>query len=218
MIQAEEGEEKLKIIGMKNFMENSKYLITGVLLFCLLSCTKPPRNYYPDQDDPGLSRLTDYGYNIATNYLNGVAYINPYSGNSGNIVPTLTRIAGNTNDTLALAWPIEQNVDYPLDASYIDLLIPIPKNFTLNDLAAMNGKRFANNTNAISLSPRYYYDPVYGYTQSSGTGSANIYFVSISIRSEGISMTGLFNGSIGTDTLITDGRFDFYMPYSYVHL
>jgi len=203
---------------MKNLMGNSKYLITGVLLFCVLSCTKPPRNYYPDQDDPGLSRLTDYGYNIATNYLNGVAYINPYNDNSGNAVPSLVRISGNTIDTLALAWPVEQNVAYPLDASYIDLLIPVPKNFTLNDVAAMNGKRFINNTSGISLSPRYYDGPIYGYAQSSGTGPANIYFVSISIGSEGISMTGLFNGSIGTDTLITDGRFDFYMPYNYVHL
>jgi hypothetical protein len=209
------------------------YFITGVFIFCLMGCKKPPRNFYPDQDDPGLSRLTSYGYNIATNYINGVAYINPYNDPSyfgfggGNTIPTFGKILGKgtTDDTLALSWPIEKNTQYTISNLYINLLIIVPKNFAMSDFVALSGKRYTDSTNRISMSSNYYYSSYYttygasypDYSDSSGQGTSNIYFINISQLSSGdITMTGLFNGNIG-DTTITDGRFDFYLPSSSIH-
>jgi hypothetical protein len=205
-------------------------IIPAVFLICLLGCKKPPRNYYADQDDPGLSRLTSYGYNIATNYINGVAYINPYVNPSyfgtggGDVVPTFNKIIGNsTTDTLALSWPIEVNINgqYGIPDSYIDLLIVVPKNFTEGDFVAWRGKRFADTTNRISMSSGYYYTNNYSglhpdYSDSSLHGVANIYFVDIVPSADGLFMTGLFNGTIGNDISITNGRFDFNLPNNLV--
>jgi hypothetical protein len=219
-------------------MEDIKQYFIVVLFFFLAGCAKPPRNYYPDSDDPGLSRLTSYGYNIATNYINGVAYINPYNEPAyfslgplppaGNVIPTFNKIIGSgQEDTLALAWPIEINDGYQnINYLYISILMPVPKNFTENNFAALSGERLDSNTNIISLSQNsaasyYTYNtyPVFSdsLAYTSPRGPSNIYFVTISLSSSGgISMAGLFNGNIG-DTAITDGRFDFYLPSNYIN-
>jgi len=210
------------------------YLIAGVFIFCLMGCKKPPRNYYSDQDDPGLSRLTSYGYNIATNYINGVAYINPYNDPSyfglggGNVIPTLSKILGRgtTDDTLALSWPVEVNSNVQSNYRYISILMPVPKGFAENEFAALSGERFDSNTNIIALTPyladsyyNYYNYPTYSdsLAYTSPRGPSNIYFVNISMSPSGdLAMAGLFNGNIG-DTAITNGRFDFYLSSSYIH-
>jgi hypothetical protein len=208
-----------------------QYSIAIFLLF-FASCSKPARNLYSDQDDPGLSRLTSYGYNIATNYVNGIAYVNPYNDPSyfgsggGNAIPTLSKIFGisTTDDTLALSWPAEVNSSIQSNYQYISILIPVPKGFTESDFAALNGERFDSNTNIISLTPyladSYYYNYLTysdSLTYTSPRGFSNIYFINISLSPSGdIGMTGLFNGNIG-DTAITNGRFDFYLPSSYIH-
>jgi hypothetical protein len=214
------------------------YFITGIFILCLMSCKKPPRNYYADQNNPGLSRLTSYGYNIATNYINGVAYINPYNNPSyfgfvppppaGNVIPVFNKIigTGTTDDTLALAWPVEVNNNAQSNSYfYISILMPVSKGFTVNDFAGLSGERFDSNTNIISLTS-YLADSYYNYNYptysdslvyTSPRGFSNIYFVNISMSSSGdLAMSGLFNGNIG-DTAITNGRFDFYLPSSYIH-
>jgi hypothetical protein len=216
-------------------IDTKLYFIAGVFIFCLMSCKKPPRNYYADQNDPGLSRLTSYGYNIATNYINGIAYINPYNNPSyfglggGNVIPTLSRIigSGTTDDTLALSWPVEANNNLQSDSYlYISILMPVSKGLTENNFAALSGERFDSNTNIISLTSyladsyyNYYNYPTYSdsLAYTSPRGPSNIYFVNISMSPSGdLSMAGLFNGNIG-DTTITNGRFDFYLPSSYIH-
>jgi hypothetical protein len=216
---------------MKDITNIKSVIIPAIFLICLIGCKKPPRNYYADQDDPGLSRLTSYGYNIATNYINGIAYINPYytstslfgTTNGGNVIPTLSKILGNnTTDTLALSWPIEINTPYSISDAYIDLLIIVPKNFMESDFVTWSGKRFVDTTNRISMSQGYYYIinypvPYPNYSDSSLQGVSNIYFVNIVSSSGGLSMEGLFNGTIGNDVSITNGRFDFYLPQNHIH-
>jgi len=200
-------------------MKNIKhYFISGCLLF-LAGCGKPPRNLYSDQDDPGLSRLTYYGYNIATNYINGVAYVNPYNDpnyygfGGGNANPSLIKYLGKgATDTLALSWPIEENTQSPVSSAYINLLLIVPKNFTASNFVALSGQRFTNNTNDISVSSNYYFYNSNFYDSTALVGTSNIYFIDIQERTDSaISMTGLFNGIVGNDT-ITNGRFDFYIP------
>ena len=190
-----------------------------IVLFCCLfllviGCEK--RNFFPDPDDPGLSRLTSRGYNIVTMYINNVPYINPYRtplfGGFSNSLPTITkRITNSTLDTLQISWQIETNnssASYNQPYHSISLLLPVSKDFTAHDFLSMNGKRFSPDTNAIAV------NYVYNYPDAL-TGKSNLYFIDIKYNTpqtgskNTYSFSGLFNGNIGDSVLITKGRFDF---------
>lgn len=191
------------------------------LAFILGSCGK--RNFFPDENNPGLSRLTSRGYNIATMYVNDIPYINTYKklllGGVANSVPTVTLIStGGISDTLSIYWEIQRNDStnvYSQSYGTISLLIPVPGNFTSNDFLAMAGQRFANNNNAITLNSFVNYP-------DSLHGTSNIYFVKIQyINSPATStntyaFSGLFDGNIGDSILISKGRFDFEIDASQV--
>lgn len=198
-------------------------LLPCLLILSLTGCTK--RNYFPDEDDPGLNLLSSHGFNIGTFYINDTAYINTYrkglfAGGIINYVPTFTKIATNsTSDTLIMSWPIELNngsdTTYNSPYQMISLSMPVPKSFTKADLIAMEGKRFASNTNAITLQTSY-------YSGDTLSGISNIYFVNIKYETISSStssttyldLSGLFNGNIGDSILITKGRFDFQIDES----
>ncbi len=190
---------------------------TLLLCFTILFIGCGKRNFYPDEDDPGLSRFTSRGYNIATMYINNNAYINTYHtgiifGGITNSVPTLTLIStDSTSNTLIMSWPIELNngsdTTYLSPYQTISLLMPVPKSFNKVDFIAMRGTRFASNTNAIELQP-------FRYSNDSLSGFSNIYFVKINPiqindSTNYLELSGLFNGNIGDSILITKGRFDF---------
>lgn len=193
-------------------MSSIKYLLVMLITLLLLAgCGK--RNFFPDEDDPGLSRFTSYGYNIATNYINGQPYINPFRNTIfgiGNYLPSLQKIVTNSaSDTLSLSWEIEPNDSssiYNAKFQRITLLMPVPKSFTQNDFLLLNGQRFASNTNRIYIQSNYYLS----YPLS---GSSNIYFVEIKkdnlTNLKNYFISGLFDGNIGDSILITKGRFDF---------
>lgn len=201
-------------------------ILLYLLIFCLAGCAK--RNFFPDEDDPGLSRFTFHGYNIATAYINEVPYINPFYGTNlfgiasppGNAIPLLSKVATNSAfDTLSLSWPIEKNDNTQASNSYfnptISLLMPVPKSFSLNDFIALSGQRFSSNTNSILLQGFLPKPPDTLY------GSSNIYFVEISVDStesyKHIVFSGLFNGNVGDSILITKGRFDFAIDASEIN-
>lgn len=187
----------------------------------LLGCSK--RNFFPDQDDPGLSRFTSRGYNIAAMYINNVPYINtfkkPIFGGVVNTVPTVTLLrTSSDNDTLAISWQIEVNDSsnfYNNPYYSVSLLMPVQKNFTSGNFIGMNGQRFASNTNAIALNS-------YSNNPASLTGKSNIYFVNIQYTdssansTRSYSFSGLFDGNIGDSILITKGRFDFKIDASQI--
>lgn len=196
----------------KIFYKSLPFLIA----LSLAGCAK--RNYFPDPDDPGLSLLTSYGFNIGTFYINNVPYINPFLGSEyGNSIPTLSKIVTNsTFDTLNLSWQIGINDNGNADANSpyqtISLLMPIPKSFSKNDFIAMRGIRFTSNTNGVALQN----SPFQGDTLS---GLSNIYFVKINPiqtpdSTTDLELSGLFNGSIHDSILITKGRFDFQIAES----
>jgi hypothetical protein len=184
-----------------------KKLIRNIFLILLLlnfsGCKK--RNFYPDPDDPGLSRFTSYGFNVVTEYINGVPYINPFSTTRGNSPPYLTKISTNSAfDTLSLSWEaVMNNSEQTLntDFSDISILIPVSKTFDQNDLLALSGQRLDTTKVVMETYP-------FGFP-----GTANIYFVKISVDSSQIPkkyiLSGLFNGIIFNGTIVTDGRFDF---------
>jgi hypothetical protein len=189
-------------------------IFTAFGLVILIGCGK--RNFFPDEDDPGLSLLTSRGYNIATMYINNVAYINPartsFLGGIANALPTVTlRQTSGAFDTLDISWKIEKNVKTPsYNSSYysVSLLLPVSKTFTARDFSAMSGKSFSSNSDAIAINSDFGYPDGF-------SGISNIYFVKVNYvdssatTSRSYAFSGLFNGNIGDSILITKGRFDF---------
>jgi hypothetical protein len=199
-----------------------KYIIAllGFITLLFMSCEK--RNFFPDPDDPGLSRLTSRGYNIITMYINNVPYINPYHKvlfGGANSLPTITKKSTNsTLDTLQISWPIEINdTSTSSNTRYgsISLLLPVSKNFSARDFVSMSGKRFAPDTNAIAIN---YFNNLQGMAK----GKSNLYFIDIKYNTVGngsehkYSFSGLFDGNIGDSILITKGRFDFEIDASQI--
>ncbi|HSN10057.1 MAG TPA: hypothetical protein VLS85_13550 [Hanamia sp.] len=167
------------------------------------------RNFFPDGDDPGLSRFTSRGYNVITAYINSTPYINPFSKTRGNDLPTFIKVVSSgASDTLNFSWRFVEND--PAGISYqnekaISISIPMPKSFSRDDFFALQGKRFDSETCRLSLSSNQ---------PGSVSGTANIYFTSIAFTppsptGNNAILSGLFNGNIGDSILITKGRFDF---------
>jgi hypothetical protein len=171
-----------------------------------LMSTQCGRNsFFPDPDDPGLSRFTSRGYNVATAYINDGPFVNV-----GSYYPLLQKdSSGSSIDTLKFAWPL-----YPSDllnhnSIYRDIsfLLPISSSFSKNDLLAFNGKKFSN---SILVAVQEVQDSAL----KTISGIANLYFVSVNEDlsyppQKYIRLSGLFDGNIGDTVLITKGRFDF---------
>src|SRR6185312_12710090 len=158
-----------------------------ILLLLLTGCEK--RNFFPDEDNPGLSRFTSRGYNIVTAYINNVPYINPYHnsvfGGGSNTVPMLGKISTNSAfDTLSISWQIgiNENGQASFNSTYysISLLIPIPKSFNQNNFLQLSGVR--SDSNQIQLNS-FINQP------SSLAGKSNIYFVQIKVDNSIMSST-----------------------------
>lgn len=195
-------------------MKRKYKTLLACLIILLIGCGK--RNFFPDEDDPGLSRLTSRGYNIATMYINNVPYINLYQkplfGGIINRLPTINLISTSSPfDTLNISWEIEINDSsnsYNQPYHSISLLIPVSKNFTAHDFLGMNGERLALDNNAIVINSFDNYSDTLA-------GKSNLYFINIHYNlppnsfKGTYSLSGLFNGNIGDSILISKGRFDF---------
>ncbi|MGC4035669.1 MAG: hypothetical protein QM764_06880 [Chitinophagaceae bacterium] len=207
---------------MRKQLKNIYWILFSALT--VAGCHKP-RNFYEDSNDPGLSRLTSRGYNIATCYINNEAYINPYRNylfGGANTSLTIEKIqTAAAKDTLRLTWQIERaNAVYspgsPLSYTSMNLFIPINKNFSTKDFEALAGTRFPYDTSTnISMKLDNLFDTTL-------TDSTSIYFVRTApdktITSQtGFSFSGLFQGKIGPDIYITKGRFDFSITEDYLN-
>lgn len=185
-----------------------------VVALLLSSCTK--RNFYSDPDDPGLSILSSYGFNIASVYINNVPYVNPYKrGIIGGIInygPTLRKIqTAGALDTIILSWPINKNDNstvYNSPYQNLSLLMPVSKSFSVNDFIALSGKRLPANANAIAVNS--FYNPA-------NPGTSNLYFIKIRLDTSALYFSGLFDGKIGDSINITKGRFDFKIDKSAIN-
>jgi hypothetical protein len=175
---------------MKNF---KRFHLSIIPLVFLTTCHI--WNFYPDAEDPALSRFTSRGYNVATSYINGSPF-----GNTGSFDPLLYKDStGSSVDTLRFSWPLASN-----SFNYISFLLPVPPSFNKTNLLAFNRQRFLN---SVSVTLR---DSLFNTI----TGSGSLYFVSVTESGSDpaekyIKLSGLFNGNIGDSVTITKGRFDF---------
>lgn len=178
--------------------------VTAVLL--TQGCLR--NSFFPDENNPGLSRLTSRGYGQTTFYLNGIAYTSPYQPNVITKIPG----SGNAEDSICFTWNSYKNVfDYKGNIN-LSIIIPVPKNFEKKDLTRFNGERFTDNSKVLRL--------ISGDSTliDSSRGNANIYFIAVASKynDSGIEFSGIFNGNAGTDKEISKGRFDFFVDYNYI--
>ena len=189
-------------------MKRLKYItVASTIILFLTGCIK--QEFYPDPDDPGLSRFTSKQYQTGTCYINEEPYINYWpkggTGFSSLPFPTITKVRpGNPADSLDFSWPIginERNKFINGKYSQISIRLPVFQNFSRNDLAAWNDKRFGTDVATLYLDHHL-------------KGTANIYFVKIlsgTTENDAWLMTGLFDGNIGDSIIIKKGRFDYYV-------
>ncbi|UAY52503.1 hypothetical protein [Ferruginibacter albus] len=180
-------------------MSRNLFYIMVVSLFCCISSCKK-YYFYPDENNPGLSRFTSRDYNVASAYINNIAYVNPFystlfSPDSG---PTpqdiyINKINAVTGDTLNLTWHLE-NGDY---RSYsLNMLLPVDNSFAVADFIRWNGKIFRN----VSIRLDQFY------------GIGNLYITKLTPAEDGsnvLTFSGLFDGVVNDTIIITKGRFDF---------
>jgi hypothetical protein len=180
---------------MKNF---KRFHLSIIPLVFLTTCHI--WNFYPDTDDPGLSRFTSRGYNVSTSYINGSTYMN-----TGSFDPLLYKDStGNSVDTLRFSWSLASN-----SFNYISFLLPVPQSFNKTSLLAFNRQRFLNSV-PITLRDSSF---------KTITGLGSLYFVSVTESGSDpaqkyIKLSGLFDGNIGDSVNITKGRFDFEIKES----
>jgi hypothetical protein len=193
--------------------------VVFAIAISLAGCSKPPRNFYADQYNPGLSIFTSYGFNIVTAYINDSAYINPYDDRIGNFPVSINVIhTTSTYDTLYISWQIEYNDTSQLSLSnygVLSLLMPVSKSFSADDFLGWNGKKFPIDPTTVTIQLGYYGDNV-------PSGAASVYFVKITPDTNDPNFqkyffTGLFEGSIGDSIQITKGRFDFEINPSQIN-
>lgn len=179
-----------------------------IILSCIpfLMSTECHRNsFFPDPDDPGLSRFTSRGSYIATAYINDAPFVNV-----GSYYPLLQKdSSAGSIDTLKFAWSL-----YPSDLGNhksiyqnISFLLPISSSFNKNDLLSLNGQRLLNSVGVVV-------QEIQDTSLKAISGTANLYFVSVKEDlsyppQKYIRLSGLFDGNIGDTVLITKGRFDF---------
>ena len=172
-------------------------------LFLLTKCNSI--GFFPDPDDQGLSRFTSRGYNVATEYINGL----PYSS-LGAYYPLLRKDnALSSTDTLRFKWGLNSGNNPNVRSLYdtISFMLPVSQTFNKANLLGYNGQRFVN---AIPF--------ILKGTSGIIAGKATLYFVTVtsetSYNEKYVKLSGLFDGNIGDTVLVTKGRFDFEIQES----
>lgn len=180
-----------------NYFKNF-YIALIPLVFLTTKCQFS--NFFPDTDDPGLSRFTARGYNVASVYINE----KPFRQLGDEFRMLEKDSSGNPTDTLHFSLRL-----FPNDGSnvsqepwYLSFQVPVPPSFNVNNLLAFNDRRFEN---TIPVSLRNF--------RNTSFGTSTLYFVSVTevtspSNEKYVKLSGLFEGK--TDSAeFTKGRFDF---------
>lgn len=182
--------------------------LSFIPLFFLTTCHFS--SFYPDPDNPGLSRFTARGYNVASTYINDSPLVNVAS-----YYPLLHKDStGTPVDTLQFTWALYASDLVSINSAYssISFLLPVPQSFNKNDFLGFSGRRFLNSI-IVTLQDS---------SMQTVSGSASLYFVSVSEaladpNQKYLRLSGLFDGNIGDSVFITKGRFDFEIDQSYLN-
>lgn len=176
----------------------STYLVF-ITAFFLTTCHFS--SFYSDTDDPGLSRFTSRGYNVASVYINE----KPFFCEGSIYFSIFKQPSGNTTDTLQITfrlWPNDSSLSSQINSKSLYFSMPVPSSFNKNNLIAFSGRRFLN-TVPIAIK------------DSAGNmnyGMSTLYFVSVKEEiftySKYLKISGLFDARLDNGEKISKGRFD----------
>lgn len=174
------------------------YLISFFPVFFLTTCYST--NFYPDPDDPELSRFTSYGYNIASNYINEEAYANLYLNKDTLLFKSESTTA---SDTVVFSWLLRgtSNLYKPMLYNRISFLLPVPKMFGKQSLYNWQGQRLTNVKIELQDTSLMVH-----------RGQGNLYFAyideQINTGNQYVKLSGVFDGVVDDSVIISKGRFD----------
>jgi hypothetical protein len=202
----------LKKNNMKNIC-TKKNLLFLLLGFIIMGCSKNYTNYYADAEDNGIAIFSNTGNNILSCFIDGKPWRTvdrETSGFSYQItsyeVYIIKQSTNSLLDTLIINWLGYYPVNY-FSQGNLNLTIPVIKNFSNKDFAALQGQRLQ-----IDTTNAFFTISISGLNSGNIKGKGNIYFHTAQLDSIGPGaymgkMSGLFEADFGTFK-ITRGRFD----------
>jgi len=177
-------------------------------------------NFFEDVDDPGLSRFTSRGYNVASAYINNEAWVNYFNSASGPS-PMLIFLdtATTAKDSLYIQWEgdINNSLFSERNRTYLTISLPVKRGFSVDDFLSWNAKTFPSDSTTVTISLSDFSEPNSGLGIS---GTGKIYFVKIQQRIDNknsFDLSGLFEGKIGDSVIIRKGRFDYVSSIQNFH-
>jgi hypothetical protein len=186
------------------------FMVLPVFMVGLGACFKS--NFFEDVDDPGLSRFTSRGYNVASAYINNEAWVNYFNSASGPS-PMLIFLdtATTAKDSLYLQWEgdINNSLFSERNRTYLTISLPVKRGFSVDDFLNWNAKSFPSDSTTVTISLGDFSQPNSGLGIS---GKGKIYFVNIQQLENNpniFELSGLFEGNIGDSVIIKKGRFDY---------
>lgn len=187
----------------------------SVILMFFSGCLQ--QKFFPDPDDPELSRFTSSHYQTGTCYINDTVYMNWWPKGGINLSPTgrlpfpsiEKTYSVSTPDSIDFSWRFNKKNDtIPNARDYRTILyrVPVPEGFTTENILNLSGQRFNTGQCTVYLDLEH------------KQGQGNIYFVKVKeIKSKNnplennrfFQISGLFDGNIGDSIYIKKGRFDY---------
>jgi hypothetical protein len=192
-----------------------------LLVFFNTGCSRNATQYYDDAENPGIAIFSNTGNNILSCLVNGKPWrtasrITYGIGARTSYEVYITKQSTNTlQDILLISW----NGYYPADSlgqGNLNLIIPVAKNFSNKNFAALQGQRLQ-----IDTTNAFFTTSISGLNSGNIKGKGNIYFHIAQLDSIGPSaymgkMSGLFEADFGAFK-ITRGRFDHLLNPENVH-
>ena len=193
-------------------INNCKGALCLVLFYILLSgCYKEESNFYPDEENPGLSIFSNNANNVMSCIVQGKPFrtvtrsVSVFSGR--NLEVYIRRQQTNTqHDTLSFQWIITNPLELG-NYGELTLQLPVAKNFSYHDFSALQGKRINVGVNGGYFTTAL---PLPNFNNAKGTGM--IYFNIARLDSIGPNLfegnfAGLFEADFNTFK-VEKGRFD----------
>jgi hypothetical protein len=194
-------------------MQLKKYGAVCIFLLSLtflIGCVKNESHYYADNDHPGTAIFSNTGNNVFSCYINGQAWrtIDRKIGGFGSStyeVGITKQNFDSLTDHLSINW-FGYYLNNQYDYGTISLVLSVPKNFTMADFSALQGKRLIIDGVNSNFSAQV-------DNTINGAGSGSIYFNTALLYSNGVNrvitgrMSGLLEADFGS-VLLTSGKFD----------
>ena len=207
---------------MKNKCSNNLLLLL-LITFIITGCTKNETRYYADAEDEGIAIFSNNGNNLLTCFIDNKPWRTVdrtvtiiFSSGTNYEVDIRKQVTNSIKDTLIIRW-LGYYAANDSSQGTLNLILPVAKNFSYKDFAALQGQRLH-----IDTTNGYFTTSISNLNLSNSKGSGDIYFNIAKLDSIGTGggyfgkMSGLFDANFSSFK-ITRGRFDHIIEPPQVH-